>query len=414
MIADSEGLRISVDHVLLLLLFLFGVDVLDLSGMLVAGTILLFFFLHLTDLSFDTNAWILLLFSAFYFGSITFYEGLSVDGIIKYAIAPWGIYLIGYTMRLHNRALSVADVSFIVALGFFLHGMLNLYAGIQVFGASLNNNYRQAYDFWQGRIISVTTASLYYTPFTLMSIGVIFFSKKKITRIVSAVSIALGIYASMIYQNRTLILACALVFAMNVLLVTIDRDIPVVKKYRIYGILAFAVLAVVVAFLANVAGIRDTIMNSSLMNRVTGDKQDRTTIWISFIFGQAWRYPFGGMKAVLYDHKPFVHNMWLDTFRHAGFFPFLFLITFTLRSVLQVHTFRRLGKLTNEDTGVLVSLLAGTMLSFMVEPVIEANPYIFYLPIFVMGLINGHNQDVQGILEELFFLNQSESEAFNY
>ncbi len=399
MIADSEGLRISVDHVFLILLFLFGVDVLDLSGMLMTGTILLFFFLNLTNIRFDFDTGLLLLFSLFYFGSVAFYEGLTFDIIIKFAIAPWGCYLIGYNMRLNNRSISVTSFATILVFGFFLHGMLNLYSSIQVFGTSLNNNYRLAYDFWQGRAIAVTGASLYYTPFTLMSIGILFFSKKKVTRAIAVLSLPLGIYASLIYQNRTLILACALIFALNLFLVLVDSDMPGGKKLRIYGAVAAVVLAAVIAFLANVAGIRDTIMNSSLMNRVTGDKQDRTTLWASFIFGEAWKYPFGGNRAVIHENRDFVHNTWLDVFRRGGLIPFLTLVTFTIRSFFSIRSFRKFSILTGEDCGVIISLLAGTALSFFVEPVIEANPYVFYIPILVMGAVNGHNRDTHDLLD---------------
>lgn len=398
MIAREEGLVLSSDLAFLLLLFLFAVDFLDLSGMLIAGIILLFLFLRLPDIRFDTGARLLVLFSGFYFGSVAYYEGLTIDVVIKFAVAPWGCYLLGYNLRLYNRSMSVTDYALVVAFGFFIHGMLNLVAGIQVFGASLNNNYRQAFDFWQRRTISVTTASLYYTPFTVMAIGAIFHSRRKLVKLISLVSVGLGLYASMIYQNRTLILAVGLVMGLNVLMVTRDGDAR--KKRRVYIALAAAVFAVVVAFAANLGGIRDTILNSSLFNRMSGDKQDRTTIWLSFIFGEAWKYPFGGTRAVLYNNKPFVHNMWLDCFRRGGFFPFVFLVSFTLRSVRDALAFGRLGKLTGEETGVILSLLAGTALSFMVEPVIEANPYVFYLPLLVIGMVNGHNRDVKTVLED--------------
>ena len=400
MIADSEGIRLCTDQIILLLLFLFAIDFVDMSGILIALVIVVFFFLRFPELRFDADAGILVLFSGFYFASVAVYEGLTADAVIKYALAPWGSYMVGYTMRLKNRSISVTDFATLIAFGFFMHGMLNLFAGIRVFGASLNNNFRLAYDFWQGRTISVTTASLYYTPFTMMAIGLIFFSGKRSIKLLAVVSVALALYASMIYQNRTLILAGALILSMNVFLIMTDGEIPVERKRLIFGLLAFIVLAAAVAFLANIGGLQDTIMNSSLMNRMSGDKQDRTTIWISFIFGEAWKYPFGGTKAVLYENKPFVHNMWLDTFRRAGFFPFLLLGIFTLRSALSIVTFCRLGRLTGEDTAVLISLLAGMMLSFMVEPVIEAIPYVFYLPLLVMGVINGHNQDAKTLLED--------------
>lgn len=404
MIADSDGISLSSDQIVLFVLFLAAIDLLDFSGILIAMAIAVFLFLRLAELQFDADAGILVLFSAFYFGSVAFYEGMGVDTVIKFAVAPWGCYVLSYNMRLRNRAIGVTAFTVFIAFGFFLHGMLNLSSSIKVFGSSLVNNHRWAYDFWQNRAITVTTASLYYTPFTVLSIGAILFSSKKLLRIFSPVAIGMALYASLLYQNRTLILACALVAGLDILLLMLDPYVPPEKKRRVYAALTAGVLLVVIAFLANIGGLRDTIMGSSLMNRMSGEKQDRTTIWFSFLFGEAWKYPFGGTKAVLYANRTYVHNTWLDTFRRAGFIPFLLLVIFTLRSVFHVMEFKRLGRLTGEDSCMIISLLAGTMLSFMVEPVIEANPYVFYLPILVMGAVNAHNQDAKTLLEEYYAL----------
>lgn len=42
-----------------------------------------------------------------------------------------------------------------------------------------------------------------------------------------------------------------------------------------------------------------------------------------------------------------------------------------------------------EDYQILALALIGVACAFFVEPVIEANPYIFYLPILVVGAMNG-------------------------
>lgn len=148
----------------------------------------------------------------------------------------------------------------------------------------------------------------------------------------------------------------------------------------------------IVAWNIDFCGIRSFFEGTSFFARLSGEGQDRTKIWASFIFGDAWKYPFGGNKAVLYHNKPFVHNTWLDIYRRAGVIPFLTFVAFTVSSIRTTIRFASYSKSIrerNEDYQTLALALLGVTCIFFVEPVMEANPYIFYLPIFTIGAMNG-------------------------
>lgn len=388
------GKKFSIGHCLFLILFLFAADLFDLSGILISLGIVVFFLFYMKNTKLDSNALILMIFSVSYFLSVFYHEGVSFDGIIKYAICPWACYVLGYNLMRSESKVSVTMFSKVMFFGFFVHGFLNLIASVNHYGIDFNNPFRLAYDFWQQRQISVTTASLYYTPMVLMSIGILFSSSRKIEKLLSIFVIGIGLFATILYQNRTLILASGVVIAMSLIFLLNNRNVP--KKIKSMVIASFSAIVVIsiVVWITDIGGIRSLLESTSFFARLSGSNgegQDRTKIWASFIFGDAWKYPLGGNKAVLYHNKTFVHNIWLDVYRRAGLVPFICLCSFTISSIRTVTRFENYSEYSEstEDYQTLALALIGVACAFFVEPVIEANPYIFYLPILVVGAMNG-------------------------
>lgn len=388
------GRTFSIVHCIVLILFLFSIDLFDLSGILISFGIVLLFLFCMNDINLDHNSLILMIFSISYFLSVFYYEGASFDRIIKYAICPWACYVLGYNLMRTGTEMSVTVFSKIIFSGFFVHGFLNLIASVNHYGIDFNNPFRLAYDFWQQRQISVTTASLYYTPMVLMSIGILFSSSKKIKKILALFVIGIGLFATILYQNRTLILASVVVVAMSLLFILNNKSVSRRTKNMVIASFGTIVAISIIIWITDVGGIRSLLENTAFFARLSGSNgegQDRTKIWVSFIFGDAWKYPFGGNKAVLYHNRTFVHNLWLDVYRRAGVVPFGCLCIFTISSVGTVVRFKNYSEcLVNlEDYQTLALALIGVVCAFFVEPVIEANPYIFYLPILIVGAMNG-------------------------
>lgn len=389
------GKRFSIGHCLFLVLFLFAADLFDLSGILISLGIVVFFLFYMKNTKLDINALILMIFSISYFLSVFYHEGVSFDGIIKYAICPWACYVLGYNLMRSEARVSVTMFSKVMFFGFFVHGFLNLIASINHYGVDFNNPFRLAYDFWQQRKISVTTASLYYTPMVLMSIGTLFSSSRKIKKLVSIFVIGIGLLATILYQNRTLILASGVVVAMSLLFLLNNRNVPKRTKNMVIASFSAIVVISIVVWITDIGGIRSFLKGTSFFARLSGSNgegQDRTKIWASFIFGDAWKYPFGGNKVVLYHNKQYVHNTWLDIYRRVGIIPFLTAITFTMSSINTIFRFSRFcqaSRISQEDCQTIALALTGIACVFFVEPVIEANPYVFYLPILVVGAMNG-------------------------
>lgn len=373
------------------LLLLFSMDFLDLSGVLLTAAIALMFFLYGNEIVFDDTAMVLVVFSGFYFVSVLLYEGATVDRIIKYAIAPWGSYLLAFNFLKINEELSTKRFVELLFFGFFVHGVLNLLQTIRVIGLDFHNEFRVAYDFWQNRRISVTTASLYYSPMVLMAVSWLFCQCSGGKKLLGGIMIGVGMLATLIYQNRTLILAIAIVGCTGIWLFFSDRFVSEQRKSNAVTIGIIAMFVILVLWVGNIGGLRSFVESTSLYGRISGSNgegQDRTDIWLSFLFWEGWKYPLGGNRAVLYKNKSFVHNAWLDVFRKAGIIPFLLYLIFTVSSV---KTIRLLicNEQTHEAYRTIALSMIGLAAMFFVEPIFDANPYIFYLPFLVIGGIKG-------------------------
>lgn len=383
-------LTISVNKFVILILFLFALDLFDLSGMLIVLSALIFLVFNAPRIKIDANAVILLLFSFFYFSSVLIFEGASVDSVIKFLILPWACYVLGYNLDLREEGMSVTRLIVILAIGFFIHGFLNFLVSAQIYGIDLNSNFRHAYDFWQQRQISVTTAALYYSPLSVLAIGFVCFVKKPAYKIISLIIIAVTLYMSLIYQNRTLFVVSLIVLITDLIMVVHFSNLSSNGKVKTFLLIIAVALLLLIIWVLDIGGLRTIFEESRLFSRFR-EAQDRTTIWGSFLFGDAWKYPFGGNQAVLYRNKEYVHNLWLDTFRRAGVIPFLLLTFFTVRGGISVAKMKR--DIPGESKNLIVTFFLGMVLIFFFEPILEANPYIFYYPILIMGAICRINRD---------------------
>lgn len=375
------------------LLFLFSLDAWNLSGLLLTLTLVLFFALFWNEIRLDRLALVLLVFSAGYTLSVFYYEGLTLDGVVKYAIAPWGSYVLGYNYLRLNEKASVTRLAELLLTGFFLHGALNLAASVQRFGLNFNHAFRLAFDFWQGRTISVTTAALYYSPLTVLALGWLFTEKSRWKRALAVLILGAGLFATMLYQNRTLPVVLLLVGAAGLGGFFLDRTVPAGRKRRLAGGGAAVLGVLLLLWLTDLGGLRTWLQGTALYARMTGatgERGSRLAIWISFLRGSAWKYPFGGNQIALYNDSHYAHNCWLDIYRRTGVVPFLTAAAFTLAAAGTTRRFARRYRTDGRENGRLLGLtLLGILLIFSAEPVMEANPYVFYIPLLLVGAMRG-------------------------
>lgn len=375
-------IKISKEKVIYTLLAAFAVSLFNFAGQILAVLLVLFVFFYLNGkISMDSEFVSLIAFSLFYFITYLLFWSAGIKEIITYLIAPWGCYLIGRDIVRYSKDRRVFQkVILILVIGFWLHGMLNLLTCIQKQGLAnmLSSPFRITYDFWRQSLISVTGCSFYYIPAIALPIGYLFFGKGKKGMILSWIGLITSLLANYLYANRTAFYIAAILVVLCYLLVLSSRKVSLGHWIMLAVITAAAILV----WSLDIYGIRTAIMGSKLAKRVSGDEVGRISVWIKFLKSDWWMHPFGGEKV----GDGFAHNLWLDTLRTAGIVPFLSLIVF---SVLTVFQFFRFCKKAGNAALPYFIMLAGICLSFLVEPVIEANPYYFLVAIMMIGCIKG-------------------------
>ena len=148
------------------------------------------------------------------------------------------------------------------------------------------------------------------------------------------------------------------------------------RDFSIKSFLFFFPIAIALIYLFFTMQEIDDIIDAYSNRNNISEGGDRTWRWKDAIF-RVFSMPFGWStdKTVPYTY---VHNMWLDIARDAGILPFFAILVATIKMIrINILFF---FKRYNRVHLLLLTLFLSVFISYMIEPVIEAN--IFYLSIF--------------------------------
>ena len=153
-------------------------------------------------------------------------------------------------------------------------------------------------------------------------------------------------------------------------------------------------LFLALALRGNLWGLRSWLLSLPLTRRLLnpGEGLSRLEIWSAFFRGGRWlRFPLGGNR--LTQGLPFTwfHNLWLDLYCHGGALPFLLFSAFTLLELRHSLAFFRTMKAVRweRSRNAAANLLPALLLNAMVEPVMEANVYVFLTALLFLGAVRG-------------------------
>ena len=371
--------------ILYVLIFLFGLGFLDIRGIIVCGAFLMAF-VCFPRTQIDKTMLSLLFFGVFYTLSLYMYGSITLDQIIKFLILPAGTYYIGFVIA-DNEPVEGTTYRLATALtlGFFIHSLLNMSSFIEVFGVDFSVPHRKTFEFWKNKeVLSVTVSNLYSAPMVGYSIGIIFAHKSVTKRIIAIVALGAVVFTMLLYQNRTTIVVIALLFALSVIFDFVKKGL----RSKLFWLMLLVGVCFAIILLYDIAGIKTFIWGTTLFDRMQGDSNSisRFAIWVNFLSGDWWKYPFGGKGfELLGGSAKYVHNLWLDTWWNTGFIPFVFLLIFTIKLISQVISLNRDSKVVTYKNIVVMYLLSGLLINFCVEPVLEANPFVFLVTTFLSG-----------------------------
>lgn len=115
-------------------------------------------------------------------------------------------------------------------------------------------------------------------------------------------------------------------------------------------------------------------------------REDPRILVYSRALSQMFDFPFGGYRMNL--GLAYAHNLWIDVLYAAGLIPFLFLLTYTLKSIINLISILNIDSMNNKDFKIFIfSIFVGYLLNFMVEPILEGVPYMFLSFCLFNGMI---------------------------
>lgn len=375
-------------------LFLFSVGIFNLPGQIFFALTVYFFVQKSKIIVVEKQDMILLLFSAAYFIIYTFDFGFAGKSLIIYLWGPWAAYLFGKWFVISNngeRGFQVMTKT--LTYGFFLHGVLNLFAYLRSDYYAQYAYQRVSVDFWRGDMVSVISTGLMFTFAVALSTATLFSPCSFRKRIMALGILLVSIFEVSFFAYRTMIYIALILIAFNLIRWLYDASVRIRGKSFFIGLALLFSLAILAIVFLNAFGIKDKLLSIKIVKRLLYDERSsRFKTWSSYLLSGDWlRYPFGGQKSKFAYHGDWVHNLWLDILNKVGLIPFVIAVIFTITSIWSVHdtAARMKGMGRSLLSNQIASLGLGAMLICMPEPVIDANPYFFFAILMLLGGIKG-------------------------
>lgn len=337
--------------------------------------------------TFNLEFVLLLAFGTAYFFLYIQYRDYSKWTHIKYWLGAPGMYLLGKTFITQKTLPYYRWVIFAVVFGLFSYASLNMID--YIYDENLGEGTRVAYDFWVGHAINAPLMGVYITGIGTLTIYNVFHLKWKkdwFIKIVQFVGLFLSIYYSIMLANRTyfyiLMLLTGVLVLMEIILNFKKSIIPLLSIVGV-GLLIYW------AYQINLFGMTQFIEGTLWFRRVIRTL-DRG-IWVDprfEIYPLVWEqfklFPLGGYQM---DLGPLVyaHNLWLDVLFAVGHYPFYMITTYTALTLFTLVRMFISKHITLAIKMMALSVTLGYYINFMVEPILEGVPYIFFL----ICLING-------------------------
>lgn len=180
------------------------------------------------------------------------------------------------------------------------------------------------------------------------------------------------------------------------------------NKIKTTWLLVFILVAAALAFILNIADIRDYIMDSNLFDRlqnnigevnlIGGERTRRKLLFLK----NMWKYPFGGLN--MREQFGYAHDLLLDAYDEYGFLAIFFLM------IMLTSGIRNLVCLCKNKNAPMFFKLSffcvyiAILCEFCIEPILEGLPWMFACYCLLNGCIYGLNdRSYQGNNREIAY-----------
>ena len=345
--------------------------------------------------------WVLFLFCILYATVQFSYQFISIMDFIKYLIYPLLLYIFGLVIitRTKNEK-QIVYYLYAVILSFALFGILSVFYSIKVYGILGGGlQIRVGIVPWAGdKELSGTVMGIYLCLGIALS-GLVFIKTNISLKALNVSIFLLSLFSSIVLANRTgLIIAVSsviLIYCIQMRLNSIKNNIKIAFLFMVqYSLL-------IILFNKNVFNVKLMWLESNAFERFTNKElynDERIITWVEALKG-LFTNPLGGKQAQL--SLEYAHNLWLDVGWTTGLFPFVLLVFFTLMALKDYIKLLRSNDLSLYFKYLITAMLCGFFITFMVEPIIEANVLFFCAFCFFSGILRSLNTQDHFILKRL-------------
>jgi hypothetical protein len=275
-------------------------------------------------------------------------------------------------------------ILFSIVFGRFLHGFLNI-----VLYVSLGGVGRNPLDVWSGSIIAATLMSSLFTYNTSLMFYTLFVLKVKsepLLKIGIISSIIIALITAFVTATRTQLFLSFIVFVICFISYSrLNKNSGLDKKYLtiILYVIIITVL-IIISINLNIFDFKSKIVESPLYERFNNTTQsitdsERLKTMLPH-FKNIILYPFGN------NSKNYAHNLWLDVDRKTGIFPFILIILFTVKVLQMLYRMLKSERISIKLKMLYLSLIAGALINFTTEPVLEGMPFFFISLCMIIGM----------------------------
>lgn len=357
-------------HYLLICLFLIGFIVI---------------FLKKCEFKFTFDLILIFSFATSYFLILSYYQYTGMFSIIIYLIGPIACFSIGYFIISPNNKLFERTILAVI-FGLFLHGFFNMINYFQVYGINSIDGARTVPDIWTGINIAATLQGTYFSLISSLLFYSIILMKQRAYLFSNTIitCIIFSLISSFMLGNRTLIYILIISLIVNLLTFVFLNKLKINELVKVGSLVAILSLIVSLVFINNAFGLKEFILNSTWYERTESSElmEDSRFLIYQVAFNQMFDFPLGGHRMSF----TYAHNLWLDVLHATGLIPFFFLLLYTLVSFKNIMGILISSRINIEKKVFFVSIYVGFILTFMVEPILEAVPFMFLMFILFNGM----------------------------
>ena len=273
---------------------------------------------------------------------------------------------------------------FWLSVGPMIHFALNMFAN----ESGGDSRREELIDFWTGREMSATgQAALVCLMIALLS-AYLFSPVGKKKKIFAILSLVLILAYNLVLAGRTIFLLAGIMILVAAFYFGIEKK----KFWKIFFIITFIVILLLVLFSLDFLGIETAMENSNFYNRFFGesgtqeiDSDARMAHKLAYITRMDSHFWGGGHIREEYGHS--AHDLYLDTYDESGVFAFLAIgcyILITLSRMIMCVRNKRFSFATRQ---MLLCFYVAVNIQFWLEPIMRGMPWLLATYCFLDGVV---------------------------